>query len=263
MSARRTHLPVLMYHAIGSEMPAELDDLSVRPERLREQLTALIEDGRRLLGLTDALAADPREDVVALTFDDGYRDFVEEALPILTELGAGATQYVPTSVIGGATDWLPAPADRIEVMDADEIVAVAAAGIEIGSHGHRHVPIDVRPRAEVADDIGRSRTILTELIGRPVTSFCYPHGYNSPHVRRALRAAGYDNACAIGHRRHRRDGDVYAVERLMATESHTGEAVVRLVREGVPGPVPTLKSWAGPAWRATRWTAERTGRRWT
>lgn len=256
------HLPVLMYHAIGSPMPPELANLTVTPARLREQLTALIEAGHRLVGLTEALeAAD--DAVVAVTFDDGYLDFLETALPVLGDLGVRATQYVPTSVIGAATDWLPPPADALPVMDAAQIAAVAAAGIEIGSHGHRHLPIDVRPRTDVVEDVTRSRSILQEVSGREVRSFCYPHGYQSAYARRALRAAGYDNACAIGHRRHRRDADDFAVSRLMVTQAHTGEDVVRLVREGVPGPAPTVKRLAGPAWRATRWTAERTGRRWT
>lgn len=256
-------LPVLMYHAVGSPMPPALAELTVPAELLREQLGALRAAGYRLCGLTEALAADPAEPVVALTFDDGYVDFVEAALPVLLDAGAGATQYVPTSVIGDRADWLAPPADRLPVMDRAQIAEVAAAGIEIGSHGHMHRPIDVRPGAEVVDDVTRSRGILQDASGQAVDSFCYPHGYHSRTARRALHAAGYANACAIGHRRHRRGADRYAVSRLMVTGAHTGDDVLRLVREGVPGALPLAKRAAGPAWRATRWAAERSGRRWT
>lgn len=256
-------LPVLMYHAVGSPMPPALADLTVPPALLAEQLAALVDDGWGLLGLTEALAAHTAgRRVVALTFDDGYVDFVDAALTVLADVSARATLYVPTRAIGRTASWLPAPAADLTLLGADELVEVAAAGVEVGSHGAEHVPMDVLAGAEADRHLTESRAALEDLLQQPVASFCYPHGYHSAALRRRVAAAGYTNACAIGHRLDR-GADRLAVQRLMATPRHTGTDLQRLVVDGSAPSVPTLKRLATPAWRLARRAAARTGRTWT
>lgn len=252
-----------MYHAIGTPLPAGLAALSVPTSLLAEHVDALTGAGYRLSGLSDALDRPAQQRVVALTFDDGFCDFLDNAVGVLASAGAGATQYVPTSTIGGTAAWLPGEAAALGLMDDAALREVAAAGIEIGSHNDVHVPMDVLPRAVVATQVARSRERLEEVAGAPVRSFCYPHGYHGRAVRRAVRAAGFDNACAIGHRLQRPDGDRYAVQRVMVTPDHDPDALLRLVEHGVPGVVPALKRYAGPGWRAARWGALKAGRTWT
>ena len=82
-------------------------------------------------------------------------------------------------------------------MTADDVRRAADAGMEIGSHGltHRRLP--------EADDerwptrCGRSREILAEIIGGTVDGFCYPYGGVGEREVAAVRAAGYDYACAV------------------------------------------------------------------
>lgn len=255
-------LPVLMYHAVGSPMPSALTDLTVDPSLLTEHLAALTDDGWALLGLTEALAAHAAgRRVVGLTFDDGYRDF-EGAVPVLAAAGARATLYVPTRAIGHTASWLPGAAGELPLLDVAGLVAVADAGVEVGSHGAVHVPMDVLPGAEAGRHLTESRRVLADLVGQPVASFCYPHGYHSAALRRRVAAAGYANACAIGHRLDRGD-DALAVQRLMATPDHTGADLQRLVADGSSPWRPALKRAATPAWRLARRTAARTGRTWT
>lgn len=256
-------LPVLMYHAVGSPMPSALADLTVAPDLLAEQLSALRDDGWALLGLTEALAAHAAGGrVVALTFDDGFRDFAEAAVPALAAVGARATLYVPTRAIGRTATWLPAPASDLPLLSVAELVDVAAEGVEIGSHGAEHVPMDVLPGAEAGRHLAESRRVLADLVRQPVASFCYPHGYHSAALRRRVAAAGYTNACAIGHRLD--DGaEPLAVQRLMVTPAHGGADLQRLVVEGVPPLRPALKRLATPGWRLVRRTAAHTGRTWT
>jgi peptidoglycan/xylan/chitin deacetylase (PgdA/CDA1 family) len=264
VAERPTSLAVLMYHSVGGPMPEGLADLSVPTSELAEHLAALRADGFELLGLTDALAAAGQgRRVVALTFDDGYRDFVDNALPVLVDAGAGATLYVPTDHLGGTAAWLPAPADRLPLLDAGDLVELPPS-IEVGSHGAQHVPLDVIDHATAAEQLRRSRRVLEERLGRPVPSFCYPHGYHSASLRRAVTAAGYSNACAIGHRPHRLGDDVRAVARVMVVPGTTPDALRALVAHGPGGMRPTVARLATPAWRVARRTALRTaGVRWT
>lgn len=261
-----TRLPVLMYHSVGGPVPAGLEDLSVPRGLLLDQLTALAEAGHRLRGLTDALDRAPGDGAapVALTFDDGYTDFVSDGLPVLQQLGAAATLYVPTRALGGRPGWLPGDGGALRLLDAQALVDVADAGIEVGSHGAEHVPMDVLPPAVADLHLHESRARLEDVLGRPVTSLCYPHGYHSRRLRRQARGAGYTNACAIGHRLHGAADDPFAVSRLHVLPSHSPEDLLRLVRSGPAPWVPTAKRVAGPGWRVARRVALRAaGVTWT
>src|SRR2546430_754860 len=102
-------VPVLMYHSVSRVVSGPLRTLAVPPELLREQLGALAGAGYRLVGLSEAvdlLARAPGTRVAALTFDDGYLDFLTDALPALAEHGAGATLYLPVAHLGRPASWL-------------------------------------------------------------------------------------------------------------------------------------------------------------
>ncbi|HEY1675458.1 MAG TPA: polysaccharide deacetylase family protein [Streptosporangiaceae bacterium] len=79
--------------------------------------------------------------LVALTFDDGYDDFRHYALPVLQRYGFGATAFVIAGRLGGVNAW-DALGPRKTLMTAGQVREVMAAGIEIGSHGLRHVTLD-------------------------------------------------------------------------------------------------------------------------
>ncbi len=81
-------------------------------------------------------------------------------------------------------------------MDAPEVWALAQAGIEIGSHGLRHVRLPAAGGA-LAEEIGGSRRILQEITGKPVSGFCYPYGDLDADAVARVRETGYDYGCAI------------------------------------------------------------------
>lgn len=262
--AEAATLPVLMYHSVGGPMPDALADLSVPAAELAEHLATLLADGYELLGLTDALVASAEgRRAVALTFDDGYRDFVDAALPVLVGAGAGATLYVPTDHLGRTASWLPEPAAGLALLDVDDLRGLPPP-IEVGSHGAQHVPLDVLDRRTAREQLRRSRGVLEDRLGRRVPSFCYPHGYHSRALRRDVAAAGYANACAIGHRPHRLGDDRLAVSRVMVLPGTDADGLRDLVTHGPGGLRPALTRVATPAWRVARRTARRTtGVRWT
>jgi peptidoglycan/xylan/chitin deacetylase (PgdA/CDA1 family) len=246
-------------------MPAGLEELSVEPRLVRDQLAALRDAGYELLGLTDALdAAAHGRRVAAVTFDDGFVDFVEHGLGVLADVGANATLYVPSRAIGGRASWISRGPEAPTIVDQSQIQEVAAAGIEIGSHGAEHVPMDVLDHRVAARHLRESRDVLEHVSAGPVLSMCYPHGYHSRALRRSVAAAGYRNACAIGHRRHPLAADPFAVQRLLVGPHHDPAAVLALVVHGPPPWTPRVKRLLTPSWRVARRVALRTGgRTWT
>ena len=252
----RGRLPVLMYHSISRSESAKSDPLVVPVSALRRQLTTLARDGWELVGLTEALeirAKDPARRVAALTFDDGFFDFLN-ATEVLDQLGARATLYVPTAHIGlretGPNGVPPA-------LRWDHLRALSRCGIEIGSHSRHHRPLDVCSSRTLLDETHGSRVVLEDRLGVTVRSFSFPHGYTSPRVRRAVMAAHYTNACIVGRRVARPDDDWFSIPRLQMYPDLTDDELHRLVENGEPGVTPTVKRVVSPAWRAVRFMSSR------
>jgi peptidoglycan/xylan/chitin deacetylase (PgdA/CDA1 family) len=92
---------VLMYHRVA-EAPGDPYGLAVSPEHFAAHVEHLRRGG--VVPLTDILS--PTEAVqVAITFDDGYRDNVAEAAPLLSEAGLPATYFLTTARLGGQHFW--------------------------------------------------------------------------------------------------------------------------------------------------------------
>lgn len=259
-------MPALMYHSV-SATGGPLRDLAVPPRRLAEQLGALTDAGYQLVGLSaalDRLATGPAGKVLAVTFDDGYQNFATGALPVLTELSAGATLYASVGHLGKHADWLGrwAP-DFGRLLEWRELAEVAAAGVEIGNHSLVHHPLDVLPGAQLRAEVTRGREELQQRLQLPVRSFAYPHGYHGRRVRDAVEQAGHDSACEVGRRLHRPGDRRFAVPRLHPTPDHSGADLVALAATGGPQLVPRLKRAAQPAWRLVRRAARRAGRELT
>ncbi len=100
-------LPILMYHSIAGRPGAATHRLSVTPEAFEAQLDLL--GGLGYTTLTFSAASErlmagqglPERPVV-LTFDDGYADFHEHALPALQRHGFTATLFVTTGWLADA-----------------------------------------------------------------------------------------------------------------------------------------------------------------
>lgn len=224
---RPPHLPlIMMYHSVGVRSH-DPNNLAVTPERFEEQMAALRRRGLRGVSIAELLAArdaGSARGLIGLTFDDGYTDVVDNALPVLQRFGFSGTFYVLTGRLGGANEWdegTPWP-----LVDEAGIRRWADAGFEVGSHGSKHVALaGAKPevlRAEVAE----SREKLAEIIGRPVDGYCYAYGSMDPAARAAVAEAGYDHACAVISRvslgRH-------ALPRIWIGQMHTSKHILKML----------------------------------
>jgi peptidoglycan/xylan/chitin deacetylase (PgdA/CDA1 family) len=200
MEAELAPMPlVLMYHSVTTARPDPFR-ITVGPRRFDDQMRWLRR--RRFRGtsvgeLLRARRAGRRDDLVALTFDDGYADFVTEVMPVLDRYGFTATVFVVAGALGGHNSW-DDPGPRKALMTAEDVQRAAEAGMEIGSHSLSHRPLPELDEPALADELRRSRSILGRLVGLDVSGFCYPYGRAGVREIDAVRAAGYDYACAVG-----------------------------------------------------------------
>jgi peptidoglycan/xylan/chitin deacetylase (PgdA/CDA1 family) len=190
------HELVLMYHSV-ERYDHDPFRVTVRPERFTRQLAWLRRAGWRGVAVRDLVERRGTERLVGLTFDDGYADFVTEAMPVLARFGFTATVFVLAGRLGGDNTW-DRPGPRKALMTAGDVRRAADAGMEIGSHGLLHRPLPELDEAALSDEVGASRAALAALSGQTVSGFCYPYGRVGAREVEAVRSAGYGYACAVG-----------------------------------------------------------------
>lgn len=246
----RRGLLLVGWHAI-----AHAGDGLVTPfDGFRRHLDAIGAWGT-VVGLADGLAAlrggtlAPR--AVALTFDDGYAGVAELAWPELKARGWPATLFAVSGYLdGGRTfPWDDPSAASARLLTADELRAVAADGLDVGSHTVTHRWLPHLDAATVAAEVRDSKAALAEVLGRPVTSFAYPMGGWNAAVRDAVAAAGYECAVTVDRGRNTARTDRYALRRAFAPPD---PADVRRILNGAYTFLRPLDSWRtrnGPAWQ--------------
>lgn len=187
---------IFMYHAIA-RVADDPNRICVSPERFEEQMGHLKRRGLRGVSMRELLrarAAGRAGNLVGLTFDDGYENFLEDAVPVLEEYGFGATLFVLGGLLGAENTWDEHP--RMGLLGAEQVREVSRRGVEIGSHGMDHVPLAGLPSAQLEREVYESRRLLEGLVGEAVDGFCYPYGSVDRAAVRATPRAGYSYACA-------------------------------------------------------------------
>ena len=220
---RACSVPILMYHRIAADGPVPLERFRVAPELFASQMAMLHRAGYRTIGLGHWIGAMARHEPIPgkpiiLTFDDGYRDFLTAAMPVLRAHGFSATVFLVAERIGGSATWDAEYGEPAPLLSWEEVRALHEAGIDFGCHSLLHHPMTGLSRAELAKDTVLARAILQERLGISVKTVAYPYGAQNGFVRSVIRDLGFQAAvgCEPG------------VSRL-------GDSPLRLPRIEVPG----------------------------
>lgn len=196
---------ILMYHKIG-EPPAgsKLKKLWISPEKFERQLCYLKGKNIPVITCSEHYAMLQKKTVpykaVILTFDDGYENNYTYAFPLLKKYGFRATFFIVTDTIGKMNVWHRADTEAQQrMLSAEQIREMAAAGMEIGSHTLSHPHLRTKNIEEARQEIGRSKIVLEELVGKPVEIFAYPYGAGAyaPGVKELVGPAEYKLALGI------------------------------------------------------------------
>ncbi|HXV02849.1 MAG TPA: polysaccharide deacetylase family protein [Gaiellaceae bacterium] len=184
-------LRILLYHRVSDDQ----DELAVTPRAFREQMDYLASESYRVVDVVEAARLleerqwTPR--TIGLSFDDGFLDVAEQALPILAERGFRATVFVTTAVTSGWAlfDWYR---DQPPLLGWDEIAELDAEGtLRFEAHSVTHPNLLRLRDAAARQEIEGCKVALEERLGRPVTAFCYPAGLFGPRERALVAQAGY------------------------------------------------------------------------
>jgi peptidoglycan/xylan/chitin deacetylase (PgdA/CDA1 family) len=199
---RPQSLRILMYHKVN-DVPG--NPATVTVVTFRAQVEQLVQLGYSVVGL-EAVLAHYRDEAalpahaVLITFDDGYRDVLANALPVLQEYGLPAVLFVSVGHIGSDQ---PFPhdvrvRDQTGIVNAsltwDEVLYLDRAGVRVESHGVTHRPLASLSDGDARREIVESKAELEQRLGRRVDAYAYVKGsraHFSPAHEEMLAEAGY------------------------------------------------------------------------
>jgi peptidoglycan/xylan/chitin deacetylase (PgdA/CDA1 family) len=135
---------------------------------------------------------------VLLTFDDCYRDLLDEALPVLVERTAPAVAFAVTERLGGTNEWDDEFGDGpLPLLDRDGLADLGRGGFGVGSHSRTHPRLDRLSLDDLRSEIAGSLADLTALRISSLPLLAYPYGVHDEHVRQATAEAGYRAAFTV------------------------------------------------------------------
>ena len=182
-------VPILMYHHVADFDPSSRYAVSL--QAFAEQMQSLNAWGYTTISLTTVVealtvGADLPERPVVITFDDGYMNVYDHALPVMQKYGYQGVAYI----IAG----------QVEIggfMHADQLKELRSAGWEIGSHTYHHLDLrlaDTNLQIEILD----AKRDLEDLSGGPVDTFSFPYGLTTPYATSLVDQAGFQSAVGLG-----------------------------------------------------------------
>ena len=132
---------------------------------------------------------------VAITFDDGYEDVVENALPELKERGMPSTIFIITELLGCKRNWEHRGGEdtsEVRLMSPEQLRQIPPDLVRIGSHTMSHAYLPKLDAAKMSEELSGSRQKLESLLNREIKTFALPYGAYNDKVLEICQQAGYE-----------------------------------------------------------------------
>ena len=208
---------ILMYHAVGEDgEPPSRYVLPIR--RFKRQMEWLRFRRYNVISLEELVAHFRQhrllpEKTIVLTFDDGYSDNVELALPVLTRLGFPATMFL-VSRSPGKPIWECDPEVKRRPLLRLTEARLLRERLSFGAHTRTHPRLPDLAPAEIEREVAGSRSDLESVLDMTVSTFAYPYGETNPEVQTAVEDAEFLSGCGITQGLNWHATDLYDLRRL-------------------------------------------------
>ncbi len=177
----------IVYHTISAPekpMPANID---VSPARFETHLHWLSKRRKQVVPLRNFLGASEKENLIAITFDDGFRDNLTVALPLLEKYELPMTLFVAPGFIG-----------REDYLSPEDIETLASHPlITIGSHGFWHRHLTQLSEDDVRFELLESKKTLIEITNQEIDLLAYPYGDCNGKIERISEECGFTAAWSV------------------------------------------------------------------
>lgn len=183
---RKCSVPVLLYHAVGEPVEIEWPPSLIMPASLFEtHLRYLNQEGYKVVSVEDLVkllqTGASLENVVAISFDDGYKNNHSDALPLLKKYNAKASFYIVNRDIG-----------KTVYMDKAMLLDLLDSGMELGSHTINHAPLALIDPKYLPWETGSAKKFLEKILdGYQLKGIAYPNGGYNDKVLGAVKHYGF------------------------------------------------------------------------
>lgn len=207
----RYTVPILTYHSINYGKGSHF----VTPENFAKQMEYIKNKGYKVITLDELVRSIKNKERlqtnrVVITFDDGYKDNLEYAYPVLMKYGFPATIFIISGYINN---------DK-RILTWDQVRAMSGGGISFGSHTKNHFYLgSAEDEKAILDEVGGSKKIIESEIGITVDYLCYPTGGFNEKVKEIVKDVGYKGACTTNRGFAEFNNDVYELKRIKVTNS--------------------------------------------
>lgn len=190
---------ILLYHSIAARPKGETTNTRVNPEEFSEQMEFLARHGYNVIALPEVVERIKRKapvipKTIAITFDDGYKDFLKNAFPVLEKLNFPSTIFVCPAAIDKKIKRESARLNS-EILEWDDLRWLRERGVSIGSHGNSHKDLAKIGNSELSEELLFSKARLEEKLNVRIETLSYPFGSFNRQCTDALPVLGYE--CAL------------------------------------------------------------------
>ncbi len=216
-------VPFLMYHQVTPLPPAGFEKYCVTPQTLARQMDWLVRAGYTSITLDTLLAWRQGRTLlplrpVVITFDDGFRECLHYAMPILGTRGLAATFYMVAGLVGRTSRWLEEERGlSIDMAGWDLARDMSHQGFTCGAHSLTHPHLADLAEGECREELARSRQLLQDRLDVEIRHLAYPFGSYDARVQTLVIEQGYASACSVNTGLSWPGDDLYALHRVPIT----------------------------------------------
>lgn len=190
-------IPVLCYHRIGEGKGSDLREYSISPGAFKRQMRYLKKRGFNSLSIESLLqfvttGGPLPENPIVITFDDGFKETLDNAVPILAGYGLQASFFIVSGKAGGENDWDKEYKDPLyPLASLNELGGVKEKNIKLESHSLSHKNLPILQGDELSKEISVSKEDMEMRLKKEVRFFAYPYAKFNEETKRVVREAGY------------------------------------------------------------------------
>jgi peptidoglycan/xylan/chitin deacetylase (PgdA/CDA1 family) len=164
-SNKEMSILIFMYHKITNKGDSIY---SLGKNKFEKQLQLISQKGYRTVKVNEIEKVKPQEKIIIFTFDDGDKSWVTNVLPLLKKYNFKATFFVTAGLL-----------NKKGFLSEDDLIKLKESGMEIGTHGFSHYPLNKLGDEELKFELGFSKKYIERIIKEEIKSFSFPNGvYN-------------------------------------------------------------------------------------
>ena len=184
---------ILMYHSVGGKVIGDrLNIFSISPDLFERHIEYLASQEEKTVVDLNVTHPNTNSDRITVTFDDGYKDNLYTAAPILEKYSFPYTVFVSTSFVQYGSRAFLSPRDLRKLSELPNA--------NIGAHSVSHTSLVNCNNIELDNELVSSKHYIEDIIGMPVNMIAYPYGEVNRRVRDAAEKAGYTlGVCSYMH----------------------------------------------------------------